>query len=89
MFIIGHGVVEVILKDGNIVASLHEGQFFGEAALLKQTTRNANVRAQTYCDLYKLKKEDFLHIIEKYPELLESMQKVTKKRSSDRRATST
>ncbi len=83
MFIIGHGVIDVILKDGNVVASLHEGQFFGEAALLKETTRNANVRAQTYCDLYKLKKEDFLRIIESFPELLENMQKVTRRRSDD------
>ncbi len=85
MYIIGHGIVEVILKDGNIVASLHEGQCFGEAALLKETTRNASVRAQQYCDLYKLKKEDFLTIIEKHPDLLENMRKVTSKRSSDRR----
>lgn len=83
MFIIGHGIVDVILKDGNVVASLHEGQFFGEAALLKETTRNANVRAQTYCDLYKLKKEDFIRIIDSYPELLENMQKVTRRRSDD------
>jgi len=85
MYIIGHGIVEVILKDGNIVASLHEGQCFGEAALLKETTRNASVRAQQYCDLYKLNKEDFLTIVEKHPDLLENMKKVTSKRSSDRK----
>jgi voltage-gated potassium channel len=85
MYIIGHGIVEVILKDGNAVASLHEGQCFGEAALLKETMRNASVRAQQYCDLYKLKKEDFLEIIKKHPDLLENMQKITSKRSTDRR----
>lgn len=88
MYIIGHGSVEVILKDGNIVASLHEGQFFGEAALLKEIIRNANIRAQNYCDLYKLKKADFLEIIESHPELLEKLEVVTFKRSSDRRKTS-
>ena len=86
MYIIGHGVVDVILKDGNTIAQLPEGQFFGEAALLKETTRNANVRASTYCDLYKLSKEDFLEIIEKYPEVIENMQKATARRSSDRRS---
>ena len=86
MFIIGHGIVEVILSDGNIVASLHEGQVFGEIALLKETKRNANVRAQSYCDLYKLGKDDFLTIIEKHPELKESMEKVTMKRSIDRKS---
>ena len=88
LFVIGHGMVDVILKDGNIVAQLYEGQFFGEAALLKETTRNANVRAATYCDLYKLSKESFLEIISVYPELIENMQNITQKRSSDRRAPS-
>lgn len=86
MYVIGHGIVEVILKDGSTVATLHEGQFFGEAALLRETKRNANVRAQSYCDLYKLDKEDFSHIVDKHPELLESIERVANKRSSDRRA---
>lgn len=84
MFVIGHGVVDVILEDGSIVAQLHEGQFFGEAALLKETTRNANVRAATYTDLYRLSKDDFLRIIENHPELLENLQNVSSKRASDR-----
>jgi len=85
MFMIGHGTVDVIFKDGTVVASLHEGQIFGEAALLRETTRNADVRAQNYCDLYILKKADFLEIIKKHPDLLENMEKVTTRRSTDRR----
>ena len=74
-----------ILKDGNVVASLHEGQFFGEQALLEETTRNASVRAQTYCDLYKLEKKDFVEIISRHPDLLDNMRKTMHKRSSDKR----
>jgi voltage-gated potassium channel len=88
MFVIGHGVVDVILEDGSIVAQLHEGQFFGEAALLKETTRNANVRASTYTDLYRLSKDDFLRIIENHPDLLENLQNVSAKRASDRKKAS-
>jgi voltage-gated potassium channel len=89
MFVIGHGVVDVILEDGSVVAQLHEGQFFGEAALLKETTRNANVRAATYTDLYRLSKDNFLAIIENHPDLLENLQNVSTRRASDRnRATS-
>jgi hypothetical protein len=84
MFIIAHGVCEVILTDGNIVATLHDGQFFGEIALIEETTRTANVRAQSYCDLYKLQKEDFLRIIKTYPELLEGIKDTTKRRKSDK-----
>ncbi|WP_372656186.1 ion transporter [Halobacteriovorax sp.] len=85
MFMIGHGTVDIIFSDGTVVATLHEGQIFGEAALLKETMRNADVRAQNYCDLYILKKEDFTKIIEKHPDLLESMQQITSRRSTDRR----
>jgi len=86
MYIIGHGIVEVILKDGNTVATLHENQFFGEGALVRETKRNANVRAQSYCDLYRLRKDQFEEIIARHPELLESLERVANKRSSDRRA---
>jgi voltage-gated potassium channel len=83
MYIIGHGSVDIITNDGTTVAQLHEGQFFGEAALLVKTTRNANVRSSAYCDLYKLSKDSFLEIIGKYPELKEVMEKNNNKRSSD------
>ena len=86
MFIIGHGIVEVILKDGNTVATLHENQFFGEGALVRETKRNANVRAQSYCDLYRLEKVQFEEIIARHPDLLDSIERVANKRSSDRRA---
>ena len=85
MYIIGHGVVEVILKDGNTVATLHEGQFFGEGALVRETKRNANVRAQSYCDLYKLDKESFSRIVARYPELGSNIEKIALKRSGDKR----
>jgi len=80
MYIIGHGAVSVTLEDGHHVATLHEGQFFGESALLEESARNANVIADDYCDLYKLSKEDFLTIIKKYPELHKNIVKVIEKR---------
>ncbi|MBT3236333.1 MAG: cyclic nucleotide-binding domain-containing protein [Bdellovibrionales bacterium] len=84
MFIIGHGTVEVIREDdGEVVATLGEGQFFGEKALLEQTTRNADVIARNYCDLYKLNRKDFLSIIEKHPELLEGIKATMTRRSND------
>ncbi len=73
MYIIGHGVLEVLSEKGETIAVLHEGGFFGERSLLEKTVRNATVRTQTYCDLYKLNKKDFLYIIEKHPELLSNI----------------
>ena len=80
MFIIGHGTVEVIVEE-NIVATLRDGQFFGEVALLEKSTRNADVRSQTYCDMYRLNKDDFLKIIKTHPELLKSMEKFMSKKA--------
>ncbi len=85
MYIIAHGVVEVIVKDNDVAATLHEGQIFGEASLLEETRRNVDVRAQTYCDLYRLNKDDFIRISKKHPELLKSLQKVMTRRSTDRK----
>lgn len=85
MFILSHGNVDVILPSGERVATLHDGQIFGEVALLKETTRTADVQSQTYCDLYKLTKKSFNEIVKSYPNLLSNIEATTQRRSSDRR----
>ncbi len=84
MYIIGHGSVEIILSDGNVVATLHEGQIFVESALLHDTKRNANVRALGYCELYRLDKEQFDEITTRHDELIDRISSLTSRRSSDR-----
>ncbi len=69
MFFIARGHCEVVGTDGaTIVATLREGDFFGEIALLEHRGRSASIRAVTYCDLYRLDKESFEHVIAKFPE---------------------
>jgi voltage-gated potassium channel len=69
MFFISRGHCEVIGPDGrSIVASLREGDFFGEMALLEHRPRSASVRAATYCDLYRLDKASFDRVTAKFPE---------------------
>lgn len=84
MFIISHGNVEVVLESGERLATLHDGQIFGEIALIKETTRTANVQSIAYCDLYKLTKKSFNEIVEHYPVLLNNIEKTTQRRSSDK-----
>ncbi len=88
MFILSHGNVDVILPSGERVATLHDGQIFGEVALLKETTRTADIQSQTYCDLYKLTKKSFNEIVKSYPILLSNIEATTQRRSSDRRRSS-
>ena len=72
MYIINHGKVDV--RDGeNSLVILDDGMFFGEQALIKHTTRNADVVSMSYCDLYILEKDDFMNLIELFPELIKNM----------------
>ncbi len=86
MFILAHGNVDVILESGERIATLHDGQIFGEVALLKETNRTANVQSQTYCDLYKLTKASFDEIIKNYPDLLSTIEATTRRRSTDKKS---
>jgi hypothetical protein len=83
MYIIGHGEVEVVVNE-KTVATLKDGQHFGEIALLEKTIRTADVIAKTYCDLYILEKDDFIDIVDKFPELKESMMALYKRRKNDK-----
>lgn len=67
MYFIAAGTVEVLGPDGHPVATLTDGSFFGEIALLERIPRSADVRASTYCDLYTLEKSSLDEVIEQYP----------------------
>jgi putative ABC transport system ATP-binding protein len=62
-YLIKRGVVDVIVNRGKPdeakVATLSKGQFFGEAALLRDVPRNATVVAVQDVDLYTLDKPHF------------------------------
>jgi hypothetical protein len=81
MFFIGRGTVEILGKDEHsIQATLRDGQFFGEVALVKGQPRNASVRAVGYCDLYALDKETFDRIVAQHPEFKEHIDKMVRER---------
>lgn len=86
MFIIAHGSVDIYINPGDRIATLHDGQIFGEVALLKETARTANVQSQGYCDLYKLTSNKFNEIVSRHPDLLINIQKTMNRRSSDRKS---
>jgi len=73
MFIIAHGEVEVSV-DGKPVAVLEEGNFFGEIALVEETTRTASVRSRSYCEIFTLEKTAFLEVIRRYPNIQERIE---------------
>ncbi|MCB9062603.1 MAG: cyclic nucleotide-binding domain-containing protein [Halobacteriovoraceae bacterium] len=91
MYVLSHGTVDIFTpeKDGSkkhLVATLNDGQFFGEMALMEKTVRNADVKARSYCDTYRLNKSDFLEIIEKYPILKLNIKNITSNKYSEPKA---
>ena len=68
MYFISSGSVNVLSADeSSIVATLNEGDYFGEIALIKKVTRTRSVKTEDYCFLYALEKNIFDTLLERYP----------------------
>ena len=83
MFLIARGIANVEIEDQgtvNHVATLYAGDFFGEAALLHGTQRNATARAATPCSLYELKRRDLDSIFDQFPDIREAVEQVDQQR---------
>jgi len=81
MYFISRGRVEIVAEDGKTVyATLSDGAFFGEIALLFSSERTASVRAAEYCDLYTLDKFTFDNVLTKFPEVAAQMQEMAEER---------
>ncbi len=80
MYLICRGEVEVVDGHGAVVATLKDGDFFGETALLMSTPRTATVRASAPSDFFILNRSDFSRILKDYPQFFEVVQKVAKDR---------
>lgn len=78
MFLIGRGVVRVILssdKAGEVpIATLLAGDFFGEMAALTANPRTASVKAVTDCSVYVMRAEDLQAVAVVCPVLHESLE---------------
>ncbi len=80
MYVISRGEVEVIDGSGNVVATLGEGNFFGEISLLTAAPRNATVRAKSYCDFFVLDKSGFTRVLRDRPQFLKSIMEIAQTR---------
>ncbi len=84
MFFISKGSVDVVSADGSTVyATLSDGQFFGEIALLLSMPRTASIVAKGYCDLYSLDKETFERILARYPSFAETIKELAETRREE------
>ena len=83
IYFISKGTVEVIAGDGKtVLATLTEGAFFGEMALLHKRPRSATVRAVEFCDLYALDKATFENIIACFPDFAAHIKNEAERRAA-------
>ena len=73
LFIIKKGKVKItrLSEEGKevILSILGEGEFFGEMSLLDGESRSANVIALSDCEVFILKRDNFLSIIKSTPQI--------------------
>ncbi len=81
MYFINRGFVDIVSDDSTqIFKRLHEGDFFGEMALVLSMPRASNIRASGYCDLYALSKESLENVIYYHPEFKQQLDDVVRQR---------
>ncbi|MBL8032077.1 MAG: ion transporter [Leptospiraceae bacterium] len=81
MYFISRGSVEILSEKSNqVYATIGEGGYFGEIALLMAQPRNASVRAVEYCDLYTLDKNSFQVVLSEFPQFAQQVKKMARER---------
>jgi CRP-like cAMP-binding protein len=83
MYLIRHGLLEVIAH-GVVVATLNDGSYVGEVAVMFEQKRTASVRAVTFCDILVLSKDDFDGVLSQYPDVKRSIAMQAKMRRNAR-----
>jgi ATP-binding cassette subfamily B protein len=83
-YIVARGKVAVLKRqeDGSDkqIATLQEGDYFGEVALLRDAPRNATIRTLTPCILLTLQRRQFLELIQSDPRLSREFDSVVRSR---------
>ena len=73
MYILKSGMVRIYNEEGEL-ASLGEGDFFGEMALIENQPRMASAETLSDCEVFVLNKEDFALLMQKSPETAKKVQ---------------
>jgi CRP-like cAMP-binding protein len=64
------------------VATLSDGAFFGEIALISDRPRSATARAHSFCDVYMLERAAFERVTAAYPEFRHHVEEIMNQRKA-------
>lgn len=81
IYFVSRGSVEILDDEMKTLAVIGEGSFFGETSLLLEQPRNATVKAHSFCNVYSLDKKNFEHLLSKYPQFKQEIEKMSSLRS--------
>lgn len=79
IYVISEGVVDV-LRDDERIATLGQGECFGEMALLDRTTRSATIVATSDVAMLTIARDDFLDLLDVYPAIARMVAKLLTER---------
>eukprot|EP01135_Chromosphaera_perkinsii_P004900 Nk52_evm5s304 gene=Nk52_evmTU5s304 len=81
MYFILKGHAEVLGNDDETeIATLGPGSYFGEISLVFSVPRTASIRAQSYCDVLMLTKDDFDHVLEHFAGIKKEIEEIAMNR---------
>ena len=87
MFFISRGSA-CVMKGGTVLATLTEGNYFGELGLLTDAPRSSDVVAMTNLMLMALSADDFNHLLSRHPRARERIENVAEQRVQQQRLAS-
>ncbi len=76
MYVVDSGEVEAVAsagQEGETLAHLHDGEYFGETALLTGRSRTSAVRAIVHTNLWALYRSDFDELMVRFPAIRQSL----------------
>jgi NADH dehydrogenase len=79
VYVVVSGAAEVVLDGANTVATLGQGDVFGEMALISDTPRSATVRATSPLDVISISRDAFRTLVTHLPGVRASMNEVLAK----------
>jgi voltage-gated potassium channel len=84
LYFINKGRVEVFGPDDEtVIATLSDGDFVGEMALLSSQPRANTVRAIDYCNVYALDRVGFDEVLARFPDVAAAVQQVADRRRAE------